>query len=256
MSAVSLGLKLKMEMGMTRANFVSMDGDVFFLVGGKNRRAYSTKPGQEEIFQDERFSLHVTPAVDGWIGCRLYLLEKRRRVFHFSVHAEDRRLGRSGDVYRMDLDFPGISEWALALVLGERRDPPIAERIEQRTLNAEELEKMFRLIDDAFQSGCGWSTAPITRKDGRYVFDNLEKAMPGIPKESLRDAFIRMMSFGAIEKHLVDSRKKKYALRANIENFIAFMRHEGWLNEECFVDQHEVPKIVTAPNGDGASEEW
>lgn len=222
-----------------RANFVSMDGDVFFLVGGRNRRAYSTKPGQEEVFQDERFSLHVTPAVDGWIGCRLYLLGRRRRVFHFSVHGPERRLGRSGDVARMNADMPGVADWARDFVLGERRDPPVAAAKTEEALSSEELSEAFRLIDEAFRSGNGWNTHPITRKEGRYVFDNLKKSMPGVSEEALKRSVIKMMSFGALEKHLVDSRKKKYALKTNVEGFIDFMRAEGWLDEECVVDPHE-----------------
>lgn len=230
----------EMEGDVTKADFVEMDGDVFFLVGGKNRRAYSTKKGQEEVYRDENLSLHVTPAKDDWTGCRIYLLGRRRRAFHFSVNVGQRRACRSSEVFRIEQEFPGVVGWAVDYVCGDQGVAPDIGRQKSFDLSDQQLSRIFRLVDEAFKSGNGWNMHANTRKDGRYVFENLRAAMPGIPEEMFRAALSKMMSFDAIEKYLVDSRKKKYALKANVEGFINLLRHEGWLDEESLSEPSEI----------------
>jgi len=235
---------------MAKADFVEMDGDTFFLVGGKNRRAYSTAKGQKEIYRDENLSLHVTPHREGWTGCRLYLLGARRKAFHFSVNVELKRACRSSEVFRIDQDFPGVVDWVVDYVCGEQNPAPDISRQNSSGLNDKQLSQIFRLVDVAFKSGCGWNMHANTKKDGRYIFENLKNAMPGIQEVMFRDAVSKMLSFDAVEKYLVDSRKKKYALRANVEGFINLLKHDGWLDEEELSGTHEEAKIVLGGSED------
>ena len=215
---------------MGRGSFVEVKDRRVFVVEGSDR-LYSVRKKQEEIYQDDFWSLHVVfsdgryrPNGERWASCRLYRLFNGSAVFHVGVHLGTGRVSKTSCQMKLDESYPGVLEWMLDAVMARSKSgsaeippaPPPPDVKPPPKMVATKLDErvIVDFIRERWREDRPLSRRRVTRKENRYVGDEAEYYF-AIAEPVVFDVVRRMVEMQIVEDVMLDRRSRKRGLRVN-----------------------------------------
>lgn len=215
---------------MGKGSFVEVKGRRVFIVDGSSR-IYSVRKNQDEIYQDDFWSLHVIfsdgryrPNGERWASCRLYRLFNGSAVFHVGIHLETGRVSKTSCQMKLEENHPGVLDWVLDAVMAKSKSasavvppappPPDVRPPPKAVATKEDERKIADMIREFWREGKPLSRRRVTRKENRYVGDEAEYCLD-IAEPVVFDIVRRMVEMQIVEDVMLDRRSRKRGLRVN-----------------------------------------
>jgi len=215
---------------MGRGSFIEVNGRRVFVVEGSDR-LYSVRKKQEEVYQDDFWSLHVVfsdgryrPNGERWASCRLYRLFNGSGVFHIGVHLDSGRVAKTSCRMKLEESYPGVLEWMLDAVMAKSKSdravfppappPPDVKPPPKMVASKSDERLIVDFIRTRWREERPLSRRRVTRREMRYVGDEVEYQF-GIAEPVVFDVVRRMVEMRVVEDLMVCRQTRKRGLRVN-----------------------------------------